>query len=113
MPGSGAPFRGGSAWHALCCVHIHSSGTLTHTILGLHCTSVPQGMQVIKDVRVDGLSVYWCPAKPIAVSDLGDSQISAWLGSMDDNSPPELLPDMHDVLPGLFFDMRLTTKHGE
>ena len=81
--------------------------------------STPQGMQVIKDMRVDGLSIYWCPAKPLANSD-PDSPIAAWLGSIDNPSmegpsmhASGLPPDMHDILPGLSFDLRLTTKYGE
>ena len=72
-----------------------------------------QGMQVIKDMRVDGLSIYWCPAKPIASREPTDSLITAWLGSMEESRVPGVPPDMHDILPPLFFDMRLTTKYGE
>ena len=71
-----------------------------------------QGMQVIKDMRVDGLSVYWCPAKHLAGAD-PDSPIAAWLGSMEQSTVPGLPPDMHDILPSLSFDLRLTTKYGE
>ncbi len=71
-----------------------------------------QGMQVIKDMRVDGLSVYWCPPKHLAGAD-PDSPIAAWLGSMEQSTVPGLPPDMHDILPSLSFDLRLTTKYGE
>lgn len=70
-------------------------------------------MQVVKDMRVDGLSIYWCPAKPHTSSSPSDSPVSAWLGSMEEGGANKLPPDMHDILPGLFFDMRLTTKYGE
>ena len=71
-----------------------------------------QGMQVIKDMRVDGLSIYWCPAKPHASAD-PDSPIAAWLGAMEQSTVLGLPPDMHDILPSLSFDLRLTTKYGK
>ena len=72
-----------------------------------------QGMQVIKDMRVDGLSIYWCPARPLAGSDPADSPIAAWLGSMEQSGVPGQPPDMQDVLPSLSFDLRLSTKHSK
>ena len=73
-----------------------------------------QGMQVIKDMRVDGLSLYWCPPQPLANSD-PDSPIAAWLGSVENPAmhASALPPDMHDILPSISFDLRLTTKYGE
>lgn len=72
-----------------------------------------QGAQVIKDMRVDGLSIYWYPAKPIRSTSLAEGHVSAWLGTMEETGAHKLSSEKHDILPPLFFDMRLTTYHGE
>lgn len=72
-----------------------------------------QGAQVIKDMRVDGLSIYWCPAHSIQSTSLAEGPINAWLGAMEEPGANKLPSEMHDILPPLFFDMRLTTQHGE
>ena len=68
---------------------------------------------MIKDMRVDGLSIYWCPAQPIQSTSLAEGPINAWLGTMEETGAHKLASEMHDILPPLFFDMRLTTQHGE
>ena len=75
-------------------------------------TARAQGAQVIKDMRVDGLSIYWCPAKPIRSTSLAEGPVNAWLGAMEEAGAHKLPSEMHDILPPLFFDMRLTTQYG-
>ena len=62
---------------------------------------------------MDGLSIYWCPAKPIKSTSLAEGPISAWLGTMEETGAHKLPSEMHDILPPLFLNMRLTTHHGE
>ena len=50
---------------------------------------------------------------PIRTTSLAEGPISAWLGTMEETGAHKPPPEMHDILPPLFFDMRLTTQHGE